>query len=113
MLRYINPSLFKANPNDIHKTENIIPPSCNNSKMSFGSYCMRATNEILDNHGNKSFTIHGYDTDMDITERVTEACEIHRNSLNEPYKYSCTNTRLFFLRDIENCNGEIFVIKEI
>lgn len=113
MLRYINPSLFRANsPNDVNKTEHNIPPTCNNSKISFGSYCMRATNEILDKHGNKSFTVHGYDTNMDITERVSEACEVHRNSLNGSSTYTCTNTKLFFLKDIEKCNGEIFVIKE-
>lgn len=73
------------------------PPS-----LEFGSYCMRAIVEKTDKSGELEKIYKGYSEDVEITHEVAEACERRRREGER-----CLPTKLYFIRNIPNCNGII------
>ena len=54
------------------------PPTEEERKCKFGSYCVKATVEATDENGDVDRTFMGYSQDMNITNKTQIACERYK-----------------------------------
>ena len=103
------PSVRENKTLDYHRTDSGSPPFKTPPCKESGNYCMRATTLLYNNENDLLATIHGYDTTPDIVDRVETACDRELKLINNGY---CSNSKLYFLRNVKDCNGRINIIKE-
>ena len=75
------------------------PPGYPPVKPELGSYCIRATTELM----NSSFIFEGYDYTLDIIERVEQACERDRAGEN-----TCGESKVMFFGHMRECSGVVY-----
>ena len=116
-MNYLNPLIFRSNHSTI-----LIPPTNNeqkpklqfsppkdppDEKKAFGSYCIRVTSHLINEETNNVDTIiKGYDTTMDIMERVKTVCNDKQRTV---VGSKCTDPEICFLKDKLYCDGQIIV----
>lgn len=85
------------------KTETGGPIKPMDSKICYGSYCMRAEVNKYDERKNLIDSYYGYSDDMErIVKETEDACDIRCR--NTEY---CGPTKIMFIKDVPNCNGLI------
>ena len=94
------------------KTDSPKPPETPSCKPKFGSYCIRATSELIDQtSGEPYMTFKGYDTEMHIAERVNDVCDI-RLKQQKNKNFACTEPEVTMLGETKTkCDGSIFIFK--
>jgi len=79
------------------------PPRQITNKVCFGSYCIRATVQKMDENDKIVNVYYGYSENIDeIISAVENTCD-RRKKKNE----NCGNASIMFLKKIENCQGMI------
>tara|TARA_Y100000816_G_C26021188_1_gene534242 strand:- start:60 stop:422 length:363 start_codon:yes stop_codon:yes gene_type:complete len=106
-------SIFLANIlKPIHKlkVDNSNPPETPVKPKIFGSYCIRAESKLIDENTNTiDILIKGYDTKVDIMERVEKLCKSKMKARDGTY---CTEAQMCFLGDVRNCDGHIMMFEK-
>ena len=94
-------------------TDNTKPPETPACKPKFGSYCIRATSELIDQtNGSAIMTFKGYDTEMDISKRVAQVCDRKRRDKKND-KYVCSEPEVCILGETKTkCDGDIYIFEE-
>jgi hypothetical protein len=75
------------------------PPGYPPVKPEIGSYCIRATTELL----NSPYTFEGYDDTLDIIKRVEDACEREQTG-----EYTCGKSKVVFFGPMRECAGIVY-----
>lgn len=90
----------------VPSTSNNDPPDTTPVVPELGSYCMRASTELVESVRNDHVirSYKGYDEYTTIVQKVEDAC-IRDNTILGKDTYHCRHPRLFFLGPTENCNG--------
>ena len=86
-------------------TQDIIPPTIEDTTCQTGRYRIRAT--VYDMSGDSVFrTYEGFSKDIDIGKRTEMACERRRFGGHE-----CTKPEITMMGDVERCNEHIIIKK--
>lgn len=91
-----------------------MPPSKPPVLPRFGSYCFKATVDVMDDTPgcpvHRAGRMTGYDTDLLVGNAVETACRAHVKTLGGKKRYSCGDARVVMLSNHANmqCNGEMF-----
>ena len=115
LMTAINAIIFKSNssgiltPNDKLKTQIIPPGEPPELKKKFGSYCIRAQSKLIDKETSMVDTIFkGYDTTVDIMERVDTICK----QKAKHKEMTCLDPEICFIGgDTKQCDGHIMVVQ--
>jgi hypothetical protein len=86
------------------------PPKTNVKSRELGSYCIRATTQLVHINDTNSISrsYEGYDTYTTIVDKVEKVCSRDKRMFGDD-AYRCLNSKLFFTGTIENCNGRVEV----
>ena len=86
------------------------PPDKPPNPKKFGTYCIRANVELLDEETNEiDMLIKGYSRNVNITERVTNIC---KRKMKQNPGTVCSEPEVCFIGDVKNCDGHIMLFKE-
>ncbi len=96
------------------------PPAKPPAPAKFGSYCFRATCEVVDEGlGCPVAKVKGYDTSPTIGEDTEYACSMHARELRRDRAdggpgIACTPAEVVLLPKAPNmeCSGQVFVVME-
>lgn len=93
---------------DYIDTDNNFPPGTNDSLPKFGSYCIKASVDLVEIKNDAVvYEITGYDNNLDIQAKVNQVCRAYTTNDNS---VACKNEKLVFLGPKEKCNGNITVV---
>jgi hypothetical protein len=109
-----NPFMFATSNMNIipeyHRTDNTNPPGFPPVQPKCGAYCIRSQCELINTENDETeMVFKGYDTDLDISERVTSYCERKRDAWRNNDKVTCTEPVISFIHNKNGCNGQIHV----
>ena len=94
-----------------HETDDNVPPGTDDPLPSFGSYCIKASVDLVDTSYTEEdhiiYNITGYDDKLAIQEKVAMICSAYTTN---DETLVCTNEKLVFLGPKENCNGNITIL---
>ena len=100
---------------EYHRTDNTRPPEFPDKKPIFGSYCIRSQTDLIDKEsGENIYCFKGYDTDINISERVQGYCERKlKNNHKNDEKYICSEPQVTFLHNKKGCDGTIVIFDNV
>ena len=101
---------------EYHRTDNTRPPEFPEKKPTFGSYCIRSQTDLIDtNNGESMYCFKGYDTDLNISERVKGYCERRLKNKNDKNdkRYVCTEPQVTFIHNKKGCDGTIVIFDNV
>tara|TARA_Y100000389_G_scaffold147036_1_gene145871 strand:- start:366 stop:809 length:444 start_codon:yes stop_codon:yes gene_type:complete len=96
-----------------HETDNNLPPVDDDKLPEFGSYCIKASVDLVDRNQpegsvrQKVYEITGYDDNLEIQAKVNQVCRAYKN---DDDTLECVNEKLVFLGPKRNCDGNITVL---
>lgn len=91
----------------IHETDNNIPPTNDIPLDSIGSYCIKASVDLVNNTNSETvYNIVGYDVDLNIQNKVSKICNSYRAG---DETLICMNEKLVFLGPKKKCDGNVTV----
>lgn len=88
------------------KTDSGSPPSFPTQKPKCGSYCIKASVDMVNDKNQAVYTFEGYNDTLDIADRVNQVCD---RWLQNKTNHVCANSRMAFLGEMEVCDGTVFV----
>lgn len=124
----INQNKRKKNIRSVRKTRTMMytdgdvitssdePPTSSTNVPVLGSYCLRATTELV-NNANPSDnaiarTYAGYDEYTSIVRKVQDICNRDSAMLGKD-SHSCKDTKLAFMGPMRDCNGRVEVTDHV
>lgn len=95
-------------------TNNDEPPTVVSNGPVLGSYCIRATTDLVKNNteGTISRSYVGYDEYTTIVQKVETVC-IRDNKMLGKDTHACINTKLAFMGPMKDCNGRIDITDHV
>ena len=96
-----------------HETDDNFPPGTDDKLPEFGSYCIKASVDLVDRNQSegsarhKVYEITGYDDNLGIQAKVNQVCQAYKNDDN---RLGCVNEKLVFLGPKRKCDGNITIL---
>ena len=109
-LHTINSLLFKSNTfSNEQQTQKAPPDYPIDRPKRCGGYCIRAESLLINEKTNEVDTIiKGYDTTMDIVDRVDKVCKQKENNKDG---FQCIGPEVCFIRQHNSCDGHIMIFQ--
>ena len=106
---FLSSSMIERPP----RTDNTKPPETPTCKPKFGSYCIRASSELIDQTtGDPHMVFKGYDTEMTIADRVNDVCDRRRKQIKNK-NFVCTDPEVTILGETKTkCDGSVYIFQD-